>query len=171
MISHRPNPSKHIIPLVAAIFVYMAAYYSALATDKKPGLDTTLRVYMKSGYRETFLLTSKPAITFTAKKCHIVSDDFSAEYYLSDIDYADFAVNIYDDEENSIIIDLSDPEAVSLHQLDVNTEVRLYSIDGIARRMAHADESGSAMISLTGLPRGGYIVSVSDMTFKIYRKK
>lgn len=157
--------------MLSAVVIALSASFQASADEPLKG--PALRVHLHSGEMQVFLLASEPVITFAAEKCHIASADFSADYDMSQIHHADVVADAsagLEDEQISLVVDLSDPDAVTIHGLSANAPVSLYSISGIAQRSASADDAGTASISLAGLQSGVYIVTTNQTTFKIYRK-
>ncbi len=160
-----------LLRMLAAIVLSLMACLHASAEESMSG--PALRVHLQSGEKQMFLLASEPVITFAKEKCHIASADFSADYDMAEIQHADFVADAsagIAEKEFSLVVDLSNPEFVTIHGLEADTQVSLYSIAGVAQRVAKADNSGTAVITLAGLQSGVYIVTTNQTTFKIYRK-
>lgn len=170
----KPTLSAHIPHMLRAMFALMMVVAACMwCSAAEPLSGPALRVHLSSGEIEMYLLANEPVITFADDHCLIKSSDFSADYEMAKIDHADFVADAssgIEDQEISIIVDLSDPEAVTVYGLESNAPLSLYSIAGVALGATKADESGTASISLAGLQAGVYIVTTNQTTFKIYRK-
>lgn len=132
-----------------------------------------LMVQKHGGEQHYYLLAGQPVITFDGDECKIVSDDFSATYPMYEIEYAKFVdkkSSGITENESSLVVDLSNPERVSIYGMQPGMAVSLYDLGGRMLRSVTSDSEGTAIISLDNLPKAVYIISSKATTFKLYRK-
>lgn len=132
-----------------------------------------LKVQPVSGDAQFFMLASEPVITFADSKCKINSNDFSTEYEMADIEYAeivDHTSGLEDEIKASLSVDLTDPAYAVIRGMNAGSRVTLANLAGIVLANTAADSEGTATVELGQLPAGIYLISSNETNFKIYKK-
>lgn len=132
----------------------------------------TLKVQLRNGGSQYFRLSEKPVVTFDGAKCLIASASLSAEYLMADIECAVIVEQSsgVTELERKVVVDYTDAGNLVLRGLNMGSAVRLADVAGRVLRVVVADSDGCASIDLSSAPKGVYIVSSKEITFKVYRK-
>lgn len=157
---------------IGAACVIAAAAFPGFAADTS---ELCLKVELRNGQTDEFLLAEKPEVTFNGESCVISCGGVDASYDMADILKAYFKEGTNSVEENlavGISVDLTDPTSAVIGGLTPGAPVTLYGVDGTVFLTVTADSDGVARISLDGLASGSvYVVSVnSTKNFKLYKK-
>ncbi len=161
------SPAMRRLPLALAC---MLACSGAAAQSQETG--TALKVNVKGGDPQYFMLASKPVISFDGEACEIKSPEFSAKYLLADIDYAEFvehdAASVAE-IESSFEVDLRNPDYVVIRGMKAGGAVTLCGVSGMVLASTKADGNGTATLGVGSLQSGVYILTTNETTFKIYK--
>lgn len=157
-------------PIGAACVIAAAALPGFAADTSK----LCLKVELRNGHIDEFLLAEKPEVSFNGESCVISCKGVDASYDMADIKETSFAesVSVEENLAGGISVDLTDPTAAVIGGLTPGAPVTLYGVDGTIFLTVTADSDGVARISLDGLASGSvYVVSVnSTKNFKLYKK-
>lgn len=132
-----------------------------------------LKVQLTSGTAQYYMLASSPVITFENDKCMIKSDEFSTQYDIPDVAYAEIVDHTASADEHfatTLSVDLSDPSCAVIRGMESGSAVTLVNLSGINLSQTAADDNGTATVRLSELPKGIYIITSKETTFKIYKK-
>lgn len=149
----------------------MAAAMSTVRAQETGG--TALKVHMKTGAPQLFMLASEPVITFEGTECRIVSAELDARYDMSEIDHAEIVAQPASVEEqlkDQLVVDLTNPGQIIIRGMTPGAEVFVVNLAGVVLRRAGADADGTALIDVSDLPAALYIVSSKDTTFKYIKR-
>lgn len=149
----------------------LSAPMSTVSAQETTG--KALKVNMKSGEPQFFMLANEPIITFDGNECHINSVDFSTKYDMSTIDYAeivDHTASVDEQLKNSLVVDLTNPDRIAIHGMSPDSKVTLVNLAGVVLRQTQADSEGSAILTVSDLPGAIYIVSSKETSFKYIKK-
>ncbi len=122
----------------------------------------SLRLLLKNGNVETYVLSKKPVVTFEAGDVVIKSDNLTASYARADVESFSFI------ENTSSIRDVKDREIIYSYDGSVfrcpDSGITVCNLNGIVLT------SGKDEVSLSSLPSGIYIVVVNNKSVKITKK-
>ncbi len=158
------------LSMIAAALI-LSAPMSTVSAQERTG--KALKVNMKAGSPQFFMLATEPVITFDGAECHINSVDFSTKYDMSQIEYAEIVnhtASLDEQLKNSLVVDLSNPDRIAIHGMAPDSKVTLVNLAGVVLRNAKADSEGSAIITVSDLPGAIYIVTSKETTFKYIKK-
>ena len=136
--------------------------------------SSALTIHVTDGSKVTFLLSERPAVTFSDGYLLITSDDADASYPLSDV--IKFTFGDIDDEDtgiDSLPVDETtfgyDGGAIVVTGLNSGSTAKVYTIGGM---MVHSESisDGSWTYSLSSLSSGIYIININGKSFKISKK-
>jgi len=137
------------------------------------GLPNTLVVKLLSGETAGYLLADKPKLTFEGTRLVIKSDSYEAAYELSQLE------SYYFRNTETDGIDVSDiswkgPEVdgdrLSFSGLEAGTAVRVYSMAGVAVASTKVGKDGCAVVLLSDIPKGVYVVKYGNVSTKIQKR-
>lgn len=147
---------------VLLLFTAVAAFGS--------GLPNTLVIKLRSGETANYLLTDKPKLTFEAARLVIKSDSYEVAYELSQLDRYYFSTTGTDGIGVSDVAGQAmdrNGDLLSFSGLKAGAEVAVYSAAGVAVAGAKAGSDGCAVISLSDMPGGVYVVKYGKVSTKI----
>lgn len=137
--------------------------------------DNLLVIEMKDASKVTFNLEEKPTIHFSDDKLLLESEKVAAEYNLNNVLKFYFTKIINTDIENikeeikEIHFSYFD-EVLDIEGIEENDIISIYNISGKIVDINYNRNSNNAKISLRELPKGIYIVKVSEKhTIKILK--
>lgn len=129
-------------------------------------------VELNSGIKYSFLLKSKPVITYS-KGDLIVNGNESTSYALSGV------LNYHFSEDSETGVETLDANIMRIVSLDestlqilnapVSTKVALVAANGVMVLTTETDFNGTATVSLPS-QKGIYVLSVGNQSFKVIRK-
>ena len=143
-------------------------------TSDDASSPSALTVHVKDGSKVTFLLSERPAVTFSDGYLLITSDDADASYPLSDV--VKFTFGDVDEENtgiDSLPVDETtfgyDGGAIVVTGLKPGSTAKVYTIGGM---MVHSESisDGSWTYPLSSLSSGIYIININGKSFKISKK-
>lgn len=155
--------------LLLFFITILAAYHVQSATLQY------LVVKTNDGDLFSFVFSDAPVITFDKQTMKIESKSKTHSFEISNVKEYSFSENdvtsgledvranelrLINDENGNIIIDGVQPNSI----------VRLYSINGKEQSGKISSTGERVYINLDSLPKGIYIVSVNNKSFKVYKK-
>jgi len=132
--------------------------------------EQVLELHTRNGKVIQFLLDERPVTTFADGMLNISAGEFSASYPLSDVlryTYSSKLSSIKTVDADNVRIGYAD-NAVHVSGLSDGTRVMLYKIDGTVAKSVVVGNS-VAVMDLSDLPSGVYIVSAGDTRLKIVK--
>lgn len=172
LIRHRLNLR---VLAIAGLCALTSVAARAQQIDKEAEQQQCLRVELKAGSTEDFILSEKPVLTFSATECKFSSPEYEVTHHLGDINKAYFTFtssSLNDVSADNLRIDLSQPGLINISGMPAEALVYVYDINGQLMVQAKADNAGFASVDISALNTGSvYIVSISNTkTFKIIKK-
>lgn len=157
---------NHLITLVLAAMTMTA---NAAVSD-----PTTLIVQTKGGEKVAFVLGERPKVTFTAAELLIETEGNTVYYPLSDMARFTFEnvmppTGITDITTNETVFKFTG-DLLVFPSLPENSEVKIYSIDGMLVYNTRTGQTGEYSFAMSGLAAGTYVVSVNGTTYKILKR-
>ncbi len=134
--------------------------------------SSELRIHLKNGGDLSFILDTKPVITFEGESLIVQCEDASYSAYLYEIlyyEYIEIATDIESyqkKEDNLIIID----GHILYSKFPNGSNVRVYSLDGMMLGSYKIDNGGYVDLNLTSLPKGIFILKTPLTSIKIANK-
>lgn len=135
-------------------------------------IANTLVVKLCSGETMSFLLSTKPKITFSGAQLVVKSDVCQIAYDLEQVDHYSFSHTTTD----GIDTPLSAQEAVSRNGdcltfsgMKAGSLIEVFSAAGETLSIVKADTEGRAVLSISGMPQGVYIVKYGKVSAKILK--
>lgn len=134
----------------------------------------SLIVECKNGTTVSFLLVNSPELTFSnrslvvkdnSRAFNFVIDDVLQYYFISegtDIENVERQIEMqfyYDTESNVVVEGIDQP-----------VQIRLYSVKGLDYSDCVSVTNNKAVVSLSSLQKGIYIVSINNHQIKVYKK-
>lgn len=122
--------------------------------------ETALKIELKDGHREAYVLSSRPSVTFEGELIKITTADASASFARSEV----AAITFGDNVTNAVSQIEDKTRVLSYINSELNAPgsmIEVYAVDGTL--VASAYES----LTTTGLSTGIYIVRAGAQTLKI----
>lgn len=131
-----------------------------------------LTLWMASGKQVSCFLSERPVVTFQG-------EDLVLTTHMNVVSYAakDVLKFTYSYMEGDGIASLTgeatnfhfDGNKITAHKLDPESEVSVYSVDGILLATVKTDKSGSAVITIPVTAGNICVIKTSSATFKLHR--
>ena len=132
-----------------------------------------LKIETKNHVQTTYMLAEKPEVRFEGTNLRVVSAKADATYKLLDIlrfTYEKRSVTgVNELRDAKAAVDYEDGELV-ISGIKAGGAVGIYSLDGKLVRQLTARHAGTYRLSLSALPKGGYIVKADNATYKILKR-
>ena len=137
--------------------------------------DITLLVELKDGTKHEYLVADKPKIEFAESQVVFVCKNITAQYNKADLQNFVFL------NENEVgiqkvgigdtrIFYSEDNQQVTIEGITDTKQIRVYSLNGQLQQVTLNSGNGRIEMSLASLPKGYYIVSLSNkQTIKILK--
>ncbi len=129
---------------------------------------TNLIIKQKTGNETVLSLESKPVITFEEEYMNVTNDFTSFSFPIDDIDQ--YSVSNTSDVKETRSLPQYTNGQVSFNDLPQNSKVVVYTLEGKSIRIITADKMGTATFNLKDLPKGTYIISATNNSFKVVNK-
>ena len=130
-----------------------------------------LIVNAKDGTKTTFGLAEEPKISFSNGELNIVNSSKTFSISLADIQNYSF------DEESTGISDVIKEGSIKLENgfvvfngLTAGSKVAVYMQDGKLVKECNANTNGSAVLDLSGLPKGTLILQSNKTSIKVINR-
>lgn len=131
--------------------------------------STSIIVKQKGGNETIFDLTTNPVITFEGENMVIVNSFTSITIPIDDIE--DYVISKTATEISELVLQ---PQYTRGHVIFTgianDAVVNIFTIDGKAVAIQEADSSGIVDVNLDSLPKGMYIIRVSNKSIKVFNK-
>lgn len=131
--------------------------------------STSIIVKQKGGNETIFDLTTNPVITFEGENMVIVNSFTSITIPIEDID--NYVISKDATEVSELVLQ---PQYTRNHVIFTGiakgTRINVYTIDGKDVVKNESDDSGIVDINLDSLPKGMYIIKVSNKSIKVFNK-
>lgn len=160
------NVKSILVTLTLCLSFVTGAFVSGATTP-------ALVVHMANGDDHTFLFSETPTITYLEDNCIITTKNLNLSFKLSDISFAeilDDATSVDVVTVDTPTIDLSNPDVAHITGLKPLSAVILYDLKGMEMNNVAADLDGCAIVNLSALSTGTYIIFTNQTSFKIYKK-
>lgn len=138
--------------------------------------ESKLTLLFKDGHKQSYVLATRPKVTFDDSKLYVASNDVSDEYVLADVNKF-----VFDDIKETAIAEVKDGECrltfvdgttVVVEGIGASKAVSLYDVAGKSLAATKADASGKAVVSLASCQPGVYVVSVEGgKAYKVIKNK
>lgn len=161
---------KKIFTVLLAFFAFSLCVFAS-----NPGVTFLLR----SGQKVSFTFTEKPAVTFGEANLSISVRGVERVSYA----YADVARIVMEDDVvsavNNAVVGDNNPHVafnlsaniLSVSGLPAGNQLSLYATDGKLMLSVKANAEGSAIVSLSALQQGVYVVRTqSGISYKLFKK-
>ncbi len=133
------------------------------------GDAASVTVKQKGGNKTVLELSANPVITFEEEEMVVTTDftrimiplDDIVEYTVNEVASGIKGVSVAPQFQNGRVV---------LHDIPQGTSIGVYTMEGKLVMRQVADATASAEISISSLPKGVYIISVSGKSFKIINK-
>jgi hypothetical protein len=159
--------TNNIIQMKKLVFSLLMLIFSVVSANAE---STVLNLEMKDGTTHSFLLSDMPTITMADDKLTVTTKSATVSYALYDVKQYKFGVPtgispVTKDKQYS----LSGEELIFNDVKSVNG-IAAFSVGGERVNVDAVVQNGKAVISLSALPSGIYIIKVNGITVKIQRK-
>ena len=161
---------KKSFTLLGAFFALSLSVFAG-----NPGITFLLH----SGQKVSFSFTEKPVVSFKETNLAVsVSGTERVSYAYADVarivmeDDVVSAVNnaVVDDNNPHVVFNLS-ANTLSVSGLPAGNQLSLYATDGKLQLSMQANAEGSAIVNLSALPQGVYVVRTqSGISYKLFKK-
>lgn len=140
---------------------------SAMATE------STLVVELTSGETANYLLQEKPVLTFDGTQLTITTEAVQTGYERALVKrfyfIGDFT-GIKETAKNAVVYKQTDADHLEISGLSANDRIIIYNMSGVQVGSV-SRESDKAVVSLSGVQRGIYLVKVGNIqTIKFVKK-
>lgn len=156
-------------------FVTLLICLSAIGIWAQPTGKYHLVVGLTDGNKQTFLLSTRPTITFEADKFVIAQEEANVEFEVSKVarfSFSESGTDIQALKNDGFTISYSDGKTLLIYGYRMTNDVSITSIDGRAQQVQLKRQGDDALaISLEGLHQGVYIVTINGkQNFKILKR-
>lgn len=156
---------------IASMLLICGMCQPALAEEQ-----SLLTLLFNDGHKQSYVLASRPKVTFDASTLYVASEDVKDEYVLADV-----SKFVFDKGDITAIAAVKDGECrltfvdgttVEVEGIGAATAVRLYDVAGKNIAATKADANGKAVVSLASCQNGVYVVSVEGgKSYKVIKNK
>lgn len=156
---------------IASMLLICGMCQPALAEEQ-----SLLTLLFNDGHKQSYVLASRPKVTFDASTLYVASEDVKDEYVLADV-----SKFVFDKGDITAIAAVKDGECrltfvdgttVEVEGIGAATAVRLYDVAGKSIAATKADANGKAVVSLASCQNGVYVVSVEGgKSYKVIKNK
>jgi len=125
----------------------------------------------RSGKAASFSLDSRPKVTMTATDVVLAFDGMEVRYPLKDFVRFCFLgdeVGVADIRKDAVRYSVT-PSEVKAEGMNAGDRLAVYTQGGVLLASATSAADGRASVSVSGLPKGVYIVKAGDKSFKIQK--
>lgn len=156
-------------------FVTFLLCLSAIGIWAQPTGKYNLVVGMTDGDMQTFLLSTRPTITFESDKFVIAQEEANVEFEISQVvsfSFTENVDNIQTLKSEGFTISYTDGKNLVIYGAKMTKDASITRIDGKAQQvqLKRLDEDTLA-ISIEGLHQGVYIVTINGkQNFKILKR-
>ena len=155
---------KKARPLLIAV---MCIYGVAAMAD-----DMVLQVWLADGQIVSINLNEEPRTTYNEGKLVITTTKTTITYPLENVKrytYVSSANSINTPNTTGTTFS-ADGETLTFTGLKTDTSIMLYNVAGRLLHSITPDSAGHAVVSVSRLPKGVYIVKMNDATYKITKR-
>ena len=135
--------------------------------------NTALVVELTNGQTANFLLQDKPVLTMEGTRLNIKTEAVQTDYERSLVKqfyFTDGATGVKEVLKNALVYKQTDADHLEISGLSQNDRIAIYNTSGVQVGSVSRD-SDKAVISLSGLERGIYLVKIGkSQTIKFIRK-
>ncbi len=165
MNSKRTHMKKYIVSLLAVFALSLTA--SAQHIDKR----YTMHVTSVDGSTVDFEFDDEPVMTFNGGDMTISSAaDADMKFQMDNVVSVTFSgvvsgITTVEDNESRIHVSVSDGK-IAVSGLTANAKVSVYDVGGALVANANADASGQAVVNISNLGKGVFVVNTPANSFK-----
>lgn len=127
-----------------------------------------LVIKQKSGNETILSLDSNPVITFEGEYMNVGNDFTCFSFPIADIDQ--YSVSSISDVKEIPVLPRYSNGQVSFNDLPQGSKVVVSTLDGKVIRTIAEDRMSSVTFNLNDLPKGTYIISAANCSFKVVNK-
>ena len=135
--------------------------------------NTTLVVELTNGQTANYLLQDKPVLTMEGTRLNIKTETVQTDYERSLVKqfyFTDGSTGVKEVLKNALVYKQTDADHLEISGLSQNDRIAIYNTSGVQVGSVSRD-SDKAVISLSGLERGIYLVKIGkSQTIKFLRK-
>ena len=136
--------------------------------------NTTLVVELTNGQTANYLLQDKPVLTMEGTRLNIKTETVQTDYERSLVKqfyFTDGSTGVKEVLKNALVVyKQTDADHLEISGLSQNERIAIYNTSGVQVGSVSRD-SDKAVISLSGLERGIYLVKIGkSQTIKFLRK-
>ena len=154
------------IVLLATLMLFSASLFANIG-------KSILRVELKDGTKNEYILEERPQIKFAGEKAVFYCNDVVTEYFKDNIERLAFIC----DETGISELNAGDTrisyigDKVLLEGVSESNNISVYSLDGKKQQIAISKVGQIIEMSLLNLSKGSYIISLSNkQSFKVLKK-
>ena len=154
------------IVLLATLMLFSASLFANIGKN-------ILRVELKDGTKNEYILEERPQIKFAGEKAVFYCNDVVTEYFKDNIERFAFIC----DETGISELNAGDTrisyigDKVLLEGVSESNNISVYSLDGKKQQIAISKVGQIIEMSLLNLSKGSYIISLSNkQSFKVLKK-
>lgn len=153
------------------ILLFFVAIFSMFQFASAAEAGDNLIISTKDGQQVTYLLSTRPVVTFEGTDLVLKTTEVTVKYPLADIedmtfDLASGIQPVKMDQNISFTIDANHIAANGLKNGEV---LQVFSLDGKVLVNATASEDGQLSVSTEALPHGVYVVKAGKKSYKIMK--
>ena len=154
------------IVLLATLMLFSASLFANIG-------KSILRVELKDGTKNEYILEERPQIKFAGEKAVFYCNDVVTEYFKDNIERFAFIC----DETGISELNAGDTrisyigDKVLIEGVSESNNISVYSLDGKKQQIAISKVGQIVEMSLLNLSKGSYIISLSNkQSFKVLKK-
>ncbi len=154
------------IVLLATLMLFSASLFANIG-------KSILRVELKDGTKNEYILEERPQIKFAGEKAVFYCNDVVTEYFKDNIERFAFIC----DETGISELNAGDTrisyigDKVLLEGVSESNNISVYSLDGKKQQITISKVGQIIEMSLLNLSKGSYIISLSNkQSFKVLKK-
>ena len=136
--------------------------------------EKALIVEQQNGSTTVFLLSEKPEMTFADHVLQIGVNGKTTSFEIEKVQqfyFKNISSGVSPLAANGLRIYSPSDDKIVIEGIDEKDAVSLYTIEGVAYANCVSTQNRTAEVSLASLPKGTYLINISNKkTFKIVRK-
>ena len=152
----------------------LICFFCVIEGDATPPGKYNLIVHLKNGTKQTFMLSSRPNVSFESERFVISQEASNVEFSCENVVRFSFADKNSSDirglQQDGLLISYTDPQHVVIYGVNGKAKVSVTNMEGKVQSCKTNRKDNGLSVSLESLSKGVYVITVDKQNFKIIRK-
>lgn len=153
------------------ILVILTTFFSMFQMIQAQGVSDNLVISTQDGNSVAYSLSTRPVVTFEGTDLVLTSSDIVVRYPIidvKDITFAEATDNAIGEVKGNITFAINGNRIIA-KGLDKGVTMQVFSTDGKSIASAKTNASGEAIIDISKLGHGIYVVKAGKKTYKVMK--